>query len=86
MNFDDQMSLTVVMPADFNAKISNFFEREDGVKETTIYEFYYCMKFVLIQPSSRREIQQEPLSLYDSEDDPNNSNRKRRSTIEKIMR
>ena len=37
MNFDDQKSLTVVMPADFNLKISNFFEREDGVKETTIY-------------------------------------------------
>lgn len=84
MNFDDQKSLTVVMPADFNAKISNFFEREDGVKETTIYEFYYCMKFILIQPSSRRETPQQEAPITTLPEEPPNG--KRRITIDKIMR
>jgi hypothetical protein len=35
--FDDQKSLSFVMPSDFNSKISNFFEHEEGSKETSIY-------------------------------------------------
>ncbi len=85
MTFEDQKSLTVVMPADFNSKISNFFEHEEGVKETTIYEFYYCMKFILIQPRSKTVPQLEATPPI-KDTAPATPMRKRSTTIDMKIR
>lgn len=75
--FDDQKSLSIVMPSDFNSKISDFFEHEEGIKETSIYEFYYCMKFILIQPSKSDKINM-PARTH--------SKKKRRITIDGMIK
>ena len=51
---DDYRSLNMaIMPSDFHANISRYYEQSKDSRVMVPYEqFYYCIKFVLIKPEN----------------------------------
>jgi len=41
-----------ILPSNFATKITDYFEPMGEVATTSVPEFYYCMKFLLIKPSA----------------------------------